>query len=355
MPRAHCTEVQLVDHTGADEVRKKTAVTGSGAQEARRQVCSFWKSAIGEDTCVELVNGEFRDGRLAAIDSAQTMVLFASLSSISSAALCREHVILAPEDMSSLRVGGAWSVHVEAHTPPEQPGPDTVDGGTPASKAAQQAAHVQEHFWRQRYSLFSRYDEGVRMDAEGWYSVTHERVAEHIADRCRCDLLLDGFVGVGGNAIQFALTCERVIAIDNNLERLLIAKHNAKVYGVADRIDFIHGDFMQLTPRMCPDVIFLSPPWGGPNYKKQKEYDLETGMNGLNGFDILSLALAMTADVAYYLPRNTSKSQLAKLGRMQHPSLRSVMEVLRCFLNGSEKAVLALFGGLPSLPQPAGT
>jgi trimethylguanosine synthase len=39
--------------------------------------------------------------------------------------------------------------------------------------------------------------------------VTPERIAEHIADRCRCDVIVDAFCGVGGNAIQFAFTCER--------------------------------------------------------------------------------------------------------------------------------------------------
>lgn len=45
--------------------------------------------------------------------------------------------------------------------------------------------------------------------SEGWFSVTPERIARHIADRCQCDLIIDAFCGVGGNTIQFAFTCER--------------------------------------------------------------------------------------------------------------------------------------------------
>jgi len=44
---------------------------------------------------------------------------------------------------------------------------------------------------------------------EGWFSVTPERIARHIASRCQCDLIIDAFCGVGGNTIQFAFTCER--------------------------------------------------------------------------------------------------------------------------------------------------
>jgi len=47
------------------------------------------------------------------------------------------------------------------------------------------------------------------MFLESWYSVTPEKIAEHIAERCRCDLIVDGFCGAGGNSIQFAFTCER--------------------------------------------------------------------------------------------------------------------------------------------------
>lgn len=32
-------------------------------------------------------------------------------------------------------------------------------------------------YWLQRYTLFSRFDEGVMMDEEGWYSVTPEVLA----------------------------------------------------------------------------------------------------------------------------------------------------------------------------------
>lgn len=60
-------------------------------------------------------------------------------------------------------------------------------------------------YWLQRYSLFSKYDEGIKLDEEGWFSVTPEVIAEHQALRCPTGLVIDAFTGVGGNAIQFAL------------------------------------------------------------------------------------------------------------------------------------------------------
>jgi trimethylguanosine synthase len=61
---------------------------------------------------------------------------------------------------------------------------------------------------RRYFSLYSA-SPGCLLDEEGWYSVTPELVANQIAERCRCDTILDAFCGVGGNAIAFAKTCER--------------------------------------------------------------------------------------------------------------------------------------------------
>lgn len=51
-----------------------------------------------------------------------------------------------------------------------------------------------------------------------------------------------------------------VIAIDIDPVKIELARHNASVYGVADRIEFIVGDFFQVAPSLKADVIFLSPP-----------------------------------------------------------------------------------------------
>lgn len=59
-------------------------------------------------------------------------------------------------------------------------------------------------YWCQRYSLFSRFDSGIKMDEEGWFFVTPESIAIHHATRCNGGIVIDSFTGVGGNAIQLA-------------------------------------------------------------------------------------------------------------------------------------------------------
>lgn len=74
----------------------------------------------------------------------------------------------------------------------------------PKSKEAQGVTPLVEKYWAQRYNLFSRYDDGIKMDEEGWFSVTPEAIAIRQAERSGGGLVIDCFAGVGGNAIQFA-------------------------------------------------------------------------------------------------------------------------------------------------------
>lgn len=95
-------------------------------------------------------------------------------------------------------------------------------------------------------------------------------------------IIIDGFCGVGGNTIQFALSpkCQRVIAVDSNPNAITCAKHNAAIYGVTHKIEFIVGDFLSLAGNVLGEdgtrAVFLSPPWGGPKYRSDKVFDIES-------------------------------------------------------------------------------
>jgi len=55
-----------------------------------------------------------------------------------------------------------------------------------------------------------------------------------------------------------------------------MARHNAEIYGVADKIEFIVGDIFLIYPKLKADVMFMSLPWGGPEYFLNKCYSIET-------------------------------------------------------------------------------
>jgi trimethylguanosine synthase len=195
-------------------------------------------------------------------------------------------------------------------------------------------------YWSQRYRLFSLYDHGIKMDQEGWFSVTPEKIAEHIAERCRCDVIVDAFCGVGGNTIQFAFTCEQVIAIDIDPVKIECAYHNAVLYGVEDRIEFIVGDFMALAEGLKADVVFLSPPWGGPGYLSADVFDVET-MIELNGFRIFQKAFEITENIAFFAPRNADIEQLVSCAGEGNR-----VEIEQNFINRKLKTLTAYYGEL---------
>lgn len=83
--------------------------------------------------------------------------------------------------------------------------------------------------------------------------------------------------------------------------------------------------------------MFLSPPWGGPDYIQEK-FD----MNQMkpNGFTIYQLAKNITPNVAYCLPKNVNKKQI------QEMIGNGVCEFERNYLNGVVKLVTLYFGDL---------
>lgn len=105
---------------------------------------------------------------------------------------------------------------------------------------------------------------GVRLDDEGRWSLTPEPLALALGRRAKGRRVVDAGCGVGGNAIGFARAGCEVIAIERSRERLAMARHNAALYGVGDRIRFVEGDALaEAAPWLGPDVIaFVDPPWG---------------------------------------------------------------------------------------------
>ena len=195
-------------------------------------------------------------------------------------------------------------------------------------------------YWCQRYLLFSRFDSGVKMDEEGWFSVTPEAIARHQASRSGHGIIIDCFAGVGGNAIQFAKTGNHVIAIDIDPRKIDYARHNATIYGVEDRIDFIVGDSLSIGPKLKADTVFLSPPWGGPDYSKLDSYDI-TILQPYDGQLLFSAFKAMASMIIMFLPRNVNLVQLADLALSANCPWS--LEVEKNYLNGKLKAVTAYF------------
>lgn len=210
---------------------------------------------------------------------------------------------------------------------------------------------VHAKYWDQRYRLFSKFDEGVELDQESWYSVTPESIADHISEKClsralasktRVATVLDCFSGCGGNTVSLAKYFPSVIAVDVVAEKLAMTRRNAAVYEVRGAIELVCADVysvLQGLPAIRPlwtgdsnfaappadvclpgaamvapavDLMLMSPPWGGPEYLQAHIFDLAALPCG-DGVHLLALAASRCANVVYLLPRNTDAAQLRTL------------------------------------------
>jgi predicted RNA methylase len=116
---------------------------------------------------------------------------------------------------------------------------------------------------------------GARLDDhEGHRSLTPEALALALGERARGRSVLDLTCGAGGNAIGFARAGCPVTAVERDPRRLDLARHNAGVYGVADRINFVLGDALNAVRTHAAELAFVDPPWQGWDKRRTELSDL---------------------------------------------------------------------------------
>lgn len=131
----------------------------------------------------------------------------------------------------------------------------------PLPRAAVRAARLADARRRRDASPgFTR--PGTRLDEEGRWSLTPEALALALGRLAGARPVIDATCGAGGNTIGFARAGATVHAVERDPDRLALARHNARVYGVADRITFHLGDAEALLPRLPAALVFVDPPWG---------------------------------------------------------------------------------------------
>lgn len=80
-------------------------------------------------------------------------------------------------------------------------------------------------------------------------------------------------VGAGGNTLAFARKFKSINSIEFNPTHVRYLKHNLPILLKPEdykKVNIIQGDFSKLHDKYKQDIVFLDPPWGGPNYKEMK-------------------------------------------------------------------------------------
>ncbi|KAL4097035.1 hypothetical protein QTP88_021875 [Uroleucon formosanum] len=186
--------------------------------------------------------------------------------------------------------------------------PEESNGKPSAAKA--DTTENTYKYWKKRFTLFSMFDKGVLLDEESFYSVCPEVLSLYMAQKCgKIKVAIDPFCGAGGNVIQLAKIFDKVIAVDIDPEKILLAKQNSTIYGVFHKIEFIVADFFTMSDRIKGDVIVTSPPWGGPDYNRQ----LIIGPLQLSLNKVLAVAKTVAPKVLLHLPKNIDKFECLKM------------------------------------------
>ncbi|MHB0936735.1 MAG: THUMP-like domain-containing protein [Armatimonadota bacterium] len=125
---------------------------------------------------------------------------------------------------------------------------------------------------RQAAGKFSRAAE-LFFTREGLEMATAEPVARHTARRyAGLRKVLDLCCGLGGDALALAETAGQVIAVDRDPLTLEMARANARVLRIHDRLDFVNADvteFVQTAPFLIGPVeaIFIDPSRRGDGHR----------------------------------------------------------------------------------------
>lgn len=143
----------------------------------------------------------------------------------------------------------------------------------------------------------------LKMDNEGEYSLSHKDDADKLSNILKEKFgdisILDATAGVGGNTISFGINFSTVIACEINPYRYNLLKENINLFNL--KIQTYNDDFMNNLNKSF-DLIFIDPPWGGPNYKYEKKVNIK--INNQNLTKISNIIKSNNKIIVWKLPFN---------------------------------------------------
>lgn len=118
----------------------------------------------------------------------------------------------------------------------------------------------------------------LKLDEEALYSVTDQYTADKISKEIKktfpdIQTITDATACIGGNTYSFSKYFETVNAIELDRLKYDYLAYNLSVLDTTN-VTLWNGDSLSILPNLHQDIIFLDPPWGGPNYKDKKNIDL---------------------------------------------------------------------------------
>lgn len=163
----------------------------------------------------------------------------------------------------------------------------------------------------------------LKLTPEGAYSITKRADGRKLIQKMisvvgspKYKSIADLTGNVGGDTIMFGLHFGQVTSIELQEDNYIALKHNVKTYGLTN-VNVINGDSIHIL-NWKVDVVYIDPPWGGPDYKTKIDLDLFLGEQRLDTYlDFLLKQDWRPAHIFLKLPRNYNFERLADLPNLK--------------------------------------
>lgn len=131
----------------------------------------------------------------------------------------------------------------------------------------------------------------LKVSRVGEYSMTPPKDAKKICKIIKKYfnkniIITDATANNGGNTIAFGLDFKNVNAVEINKNEYDILLNNINVYELKNIITY-NSDYLNVIDKLEQDVVFIDPPWGGKDYKK--EINLQLYLSNKTLFDVFDL------------------------------------------------------------------
>jgi len=159
--------------------------------------------------------------------------------------------------------------------------------------------------------------QNLKSDTEGLYSLSHKEDADKLShiikDKYGDIKIMDATSGIGGNSISFGTYFTNVISIEIDSDRFEMLKANIEVNKLNNIL--LNGNFINFI-NMDYDLIFLDPPWGGPNYKFEKSINFSINNTSLK--EVTKLLKSKEKIIVWKLPFNYNLKEFDKFNYQIH-------------------------------------
>jgi 16S rRNA G966 N2-methylase RsmD len=144
------------------------------------------------------------------------------------------------------------------------------------------------------------------LDEEALYSVTDQGTADKITTELlkfvpTNAVITDGTACIGGNTFSFSRTFQHINAVELDPQRFRYLKHNMETLGV-ENVACFQGDILNHAGVLAQSLLFLDPPWGGPEYKQKEILDLD--LSGIPLDEVCRRFAPTTQYIALKTPAN---------------------------------------------------